>query len=429
MFPIFAQRLTPPDKTPALDLKRVFVLRNIALSTVVIIVFLTHYVLKLELPLTPLLIVMALLGCLNIYTYVRLERSPQISALEFFTQLVVDVIFLTALLYYTGGSTNPFVSLFLLPLVIIATALPHVYTWAMAALSITCYTLLMFFYIPLPHINTGHFTNSDLHTFGMWFGFLIGVGLIVFVVVRMANSLRESDRILAQSREKSLRDEHLVALGTLATGAAHELGTPLATMAVVTKELEHEYAGSPALIEKITLLRQQIDRCKNTLSVLSDQAGQAKAESGRSFAVDHYLDNVLSQWRSMRPKAEVQYRWNGVRPAPHIVADTSLSQAFINLLNNAADASINNVEVAGTWNSDKLVFEVCDRGTGINPVIQDNAGKLFFTTKADGHGLGLFLAQAVINRFGGSLKLFNREGGGACTRIELPLSRLLATPA
>ncbi|HEY4732269.1 MAG TPA: sensor histidine kinase, partial [Gammaproteobacteria bacterium] len=167
MLPIFAQRLTPPDKTPALDLKRVFVLRNIALSTVVIIVFLTHYVLKLELPLTPLLIVMALLGCLNIYTYVCLERSPQISALEFFTQLVVDVIFLTALLYYTGGSTNPFVSLFLLPLVIIATALPHVYTWAMAALSITCYTLLMFFYIPLPHINTGHFTNSDLHTFGM----------------------------------------------------------------------------------------------------------------------------------------------------------------------------------------------------------------------------------------------------------------------
>jgi len=375
------------------------------------------------------MIVIVLLIIVNILTFIRLIHHPQVSAAEFFFQLSMDVLFLTLLLYYTGGSTNPFVSLYLLPLVIVAVTLPQVYAWLMAALSVSCYTLLMFFYIPLPHINSGRFTNMDLHTFGMWFGFLIGVCLIVFVVAKMANSLRERDRTLAQAREKSLRDEHLVALGTLATGAAHELGTPLATMAIISKDMVHDNTDSPALIEKIKLLRAQIDRCKDTLAILSDRAGQAKAESGCSYAIDQYLDDVLTQWRLMRPMAGVKFHWDGNQPAPQIVADNSLRQAFINILNNAADASINTVEVEGHWDPEQLVFEVRDRGTGFNPVTRENAGIPFYTTKTDGHGLGLYLVQAIVHRFGGHVKLLNREGGGACTRIELPLSRLLAIPA
>lgn len=422
MFQILTQRLN--DST-TLDLKRIFVLRNIALAAVCTIMILNRYALDLQLPLLPLTIIVLLLAAFNVFTLVRLRQQPQVSATEFFIQLSVDVLFLTALLYYTGGSTNPFVSLFLLPLVIVAATLPQIYAWLMALLSVSCYTLLMFVYIPLPQISSGHLENLDLHTFGMWFGFLIGVSLIVFVVAKMANTLRERERILADTREQMLRDEHLVALGTLATGAAHELGTPLATMAVIAKELEYDNPDSPALIDKIRLLRQQIDRCKNSLSVLSDKAGQTKAESGGSYSIDQYLENVLMQWHSMRPTARVNYHWNGIQPAPHIVADKSLSQAFINLLNNAADASLDHVEVEGHWNPDELVFEVRDRGSGFNRAAYDHAGKPFFTTKSDGHGLGLFLVQAVIKRFGGSLKLLNREGGGACTRIELPLSKLL----
>jgi len=429
MSSIFGRRLTNSDNSTTLNLQRIFVLRNIMIATVIAIIMLTHFSLGIKLPLTSLTYILALIAGFNIFTYLRLRHSPQVMALEFFSQLSLDVVFLTAVLYLTGGSTNPFVSLFLLPLVIVASTLPSVFAWLMAALSIACYTLLMFYYVPLPHINTGRFTNFDLHTFGMWFGFLIGVSLIVFIVAKMANTLRERDRKLAQAREKSLRDAHLVALGTLATGAAHELGTPLATMAVLAKEMEHANADSPALVEKIKLLRDQIDRCKATLAVLSDRAGQAKAESGCSYAVDQYLDDVLSQWRLMRPAAKVKYLRDGNYPAPRIVVDKSLSQAFINILNNAADASINNIEVEGHWNPEQLVFEVRDRGAGFIPAIQNNAGKPFVTTKADGLGLGLFLVQAIVNRFGGNVELLNREDGGACTRIELPLSKLLAAPA
>ena len=398
------------------------------LVTSSIIMIIAHHSLALQLPALQLTLVIVLFAAFNVFTFVRMKRQPQISEMEFFVQLSVDVLFLTALLYYAGGATNPFVSLFLLPLAIIAATLRQRYAWLMAVLSISCYTLLMFFYVPLHHISFGHHSDFDLHTFGMCFGFLIGTGLIVLVVAKMANILRERERILADTREKILYDEHLVALGTLAAGAAHELGTPLATMAVMAKELEHDYADSPALIDKAKLLRQQIDRCKDTLSILSDKAGQAKMERGCSYAIDQYLENVLYQWRSMRPAAQVNYRWNGISPVPHIVADESLSQAFINLLNNAADASLDDVEVEGHWDSDELVFEVRDRGPGFDRPTIMNAGKPFFTTKPDGLGLGLFLVQGIIKRFGGSLRLLNRDNGGGCTRISLPLEKLLVTP-
>lgn len=428
MFKSLSQGLTTSTTPVTLDLKRIFVLRNIMIVTAGIIMVITHYSLALQLPALQLTLVISLLAAFNVFTFVRMKRRPQISEKEFFLQLSVDVLFLTALLYYTGGATNPFVSLFLLPLAIIAATLQQRYAWLMAVLSVSCYTLLMFVHIPLPHITVGNHSDFDLHTFGMWFGFLIGSGLIVLVVAKMANILRERERILADTREKLLYDEHLVALGTMATGAAHELGTPLATMAVITKELEHDYADSPALIDKARLLRQQIDRCKNTLSVLSDKAGQTRMESGGSYAIDQYLENVLLQWRTMRPSAQVHYYWNGIQPAPCIVADESISQAFINLLNNAADASRDKVEVEGRWDSDELVLEVRDYGAGFNRSTLEYAGKPFFSTKADGLGLGLFLVQAVTKRFGGSLKLLNRDDGGACTRIRLPLAKLLVTP-
>jgi two-component system, sensor histidine kinase RegB len=428
MLKSLSRQLNTDVTSPTLDLKRIFVLRNILLATAVIIMTISHLALTLQLPAVQLTVVIALLAVFNVFTYMRMRRHPQISEMEFFMQLSVDVIFLTVMLYYTGGATNPFVSFFLLPLAIIAATLRQKYAWLMAILSISCYTLLMFVYIPLPHIEFDHHSDFGLHIFGMWFGFIIGAGLIVMVVAKMANILRERERILADTREKMLHDEHLVALGTMATGAAHELGTPLATMAVITKELEHDYSDSPALVGKVKLLRQQIDRCKDTLSVLSEKTGQIKADSGCSYTIDQYLEKVLFQWRSMRPTAQVQHHWNGILPAPRIVADESLSQAFINLLNNAADASIDNVEVEGHWDSHELVFEVRDSGDGFNHATFKHVGKPFFTTKPDGLGLGLFLVQAVINRFGGSLNLLNRDNGGGCTRIKLPLEKLLVTP-
>ncbi len=165
-----------------------------------------------------------------------MRRGGPVGDAELFFELLADVGCLTALLYLSGGSTNPFVSLYLLPLTIAAAALPARYAWSMAGLTVTGYTLLLFFFRPLGHDQSMHSSAFNLHILGMWITFLVSAMLIASFVTTMSASIRVRDRELAAARERALRDEQVLALGTFAAGAAHELGTPLATIAVLSRE-------------------------------------------------------------------------------------------------------------------------------------------------------------------------------------------------
>lgn len=410
-----------------LNLKALFVLRSIAITFELLALTLATQQLHMNLPVNPMLLIIALHAVINIATWIRLKKIRFVSAPEYALQLSLDTLVLAMLLYFAGGYTNPFVSLFLLPLVITASILPQVYTWIMATFTITCYTMLMFYYrdLPQPHLHTMHDSNEfSLHVLGMWFSFLLSAGLIVFFVVRIANNLRESDHALSKAREKALYDEHMVALGTLATGAAHELGTPLSTMAVLANELKHDHQDDADVVEKAEIFRSQLDCCKAIISDISASAGQARGEGGSSIAIDDYIVEVVKQWQSIRPQAKTTLSMQGITPAPHILTDRTLTQAIINILNNAADASIDDVEIEANWDKERLIIDVRDKGTGLSEDVLAAAGTPFFTTKADGHGLGIYLAQAVLNRYNGSLKLDNMAEGGVKVRLELPLTAL-----
>ncbi|MDX1251212.1 MAG: HAMP domain-containing histidine kinase [Gammaproteobacteria bacterium] len=409
------------------NLRRLVAFRGVVIAGQLLAVLIAVYGLDIPLPLFPLLTIVAVFAVLNVLTVARLKVASVVTDGELFGHLLLDVAALSALLYLTGGSSNPFVSLFLLSLTMTAVALPVLYTWAMAAITAVCYSVLMVFYLPLPH---SHGSDFNLHVLGMWFNFVLSAGLVAWFVVRMGNTVRERDRALAEAREKALRDEQLVALGTLAAGAAHELGTPLATMAVLTKELARECASQPEATDKLRILRGQVDRCKGILTTMAASAGQVRAESGRGLALDVYLQDALDQWQAMRPGVVIAQQWTGSQPPPRIVAEQTLTQAILNILNNAADASPEQVEVQGEWDASELRLIICDRGAGLTPAIQAQAGKALFTTKEPGQGLGmgLFLAHAAIGRFGGSVQLSNREGGGACTRLVLPLTNLVIAP-
>jgi two-component system, sensor histidine kinase RegB len=407
----------------ALNLRRLIVLRTIALAAQALAVWVAVQKFGMPLQVQPLVFILATFFIFNLLTWVRLQRSWPVSDMELFAHLVLDVVALTALLYFAGGSTNPFAPLYLLPLTLAAAALPWAYTWAMAALTVTCYSALLFFYFPLPSDHAPHSSDFQLHVVGMWLGFILSAGLIAYFAVRIRETLQDRERLRARMREQELRHERLLALGTFAAGAAHELGTPLSTIAVITNELARD--TSPPR-DKLQTLREQITRCKEILASLSAAAGQTRAEGGGAQALDAYLDGLTERWRRLRPAAGVHSHFEGRLPAPQIVSEHTLSQALVNVFNNAADASSPHVEIEGRWTDDELMLEVRDRGPGVAPAVLEHAGEPFFSTKSpgEGMGLGLFLARGTIERLGGSLELSNREGGGAICRVRLPLTML-----
>ncbi|MDC0575834.1 ATP-binding protein [Nitrosomonadaceae bacterium] len=364
-----------------------------------------------------------------------MRRNFSVSNIEFFLQILIDVFALSALLYFNGGSTNPFVSLYLLPLTITAAVLPWVYTWLMAATTIGLYSLLLFHHVPLPHDHNEHVSEFDLHVSGMWLAFVLSTTLISWFVVKMSGSIRERDKELSEIREQALRDEQLIALGTMAAGAAHELGTPLATMAIVSKEIQNDHIDNQDLQKNMSILRDQITQCKHTLTELLADAGQSRTEDASGQAVDLFLQDILEKWKLMRPTVKFTYVCNGDFPAPSIINMQPLSQSILNLLNNAADASVEtsiinsstgisveNIIINSNWNKKELHLEILDFGKGLSEEALKRAGQAFFTSKDEhGFGIGLFLANANIERYGGSVHLTNYEKGGACTQVILPL--------
>ncbi|SFP62390.1 two-component system, sensor histidine kinase RegB [Nitrosomonas cryotolerans] len=409
------------------NLQRLFLLRNIAIISQCAVIAMAYWIIEIVLPWTEMIIVVAVLATLNLFTRLRLSHNWPVSHIEFFAQLLVDVLALSALLYFSGGSTNPFISLYLLPLTITAATLPWRYTWVMATITISCYSLLLFNYMPLPHDHSSdhskHMTEFNLHVIGMWLAFMLSTVIIAGFVVKMSISIRDRDRDLAKVREQALRNEQIIALGTLAAGAAHELGTPLSTMAVVTGELQHEYLLDSEFQNNIRILRDQIRHCKQTLTQLLADAGQTRAEEGSGQSVDHFLSQILDKWKLIQPSVKFTYHSDGIQPTPKIMNNHLLSQSILNLLNNAADASSKCVDIKSNWDHQTLHLEIIDDGEGLSVEAKQHAGEAFFTSKAPGQGfgIGLFLANANIERFGGSVHLFDHENGGACIQVTLPL--------
>ncbi len=401
-----------------------------------------------DISLNPAVIIstLLLLLLLNGFTWWRLKRPDPVSHQEMLTQLLMDMAILTGLFYATGGYTNPFVWMYLLPLTVAAVALPWRHTWLVALLAVGCYSSLMFWYQPMPmtemdmsgmnmsgmsaremHMMHMHQQQSgfSIHLLGMWAGFVVSAGVIAFFVERMGRSLREYDRLIAETREKMLESERMLALGTLATAAAHELGTPLSTMAVVTGELAQECRGNPALEEPLVVLRTQIDRCKHILTSITASAGRQRAEGGGAWALDEFLGQVFNRWCDTRPATHMQLTMRGSRPGPVIALDRTVEQALVNLLDNAADASPSEINVDVEWSDAELSIDIRDYGSGLSADVARQIGTPFFSTKEDrGMGLGLYLSRLIFERFGGSVQLENHPQGGSVAHVRLHLGVL-----
>jgi two-component system, sensor histidine kinase RegB len=413
-----------PDSDNSTSLRRLLALRWVAIGGQLAGVAATERLLSVALPWGAILLVVGAQALLNGASYLRLAHLRAIADGELFAQLLSDVAALSAVVHFAGGAMNPLITLYL-PLIAVAAAiLPARPAALIAAASIAGYSVLSTLGNPL-HVHDPQ-SAFQLHLVGMWMTFVFSALIIAWFVVRMTAAIRSRDAALAAAREAALRNERVVALGNLAAGAAHELGTPLATVAVLAGELEH-HPGLPADVrEDLGLLASQVRECKRIITELAVRAGSSRAEGAQAQSLDAWLGLLARRWRTQRPMVSPRIELAGKQPAPRIAPDATLEQALLNLFNNAADASPGSVDIAAHWDAHRLEVEVADRGPGIPSTIVDRLGREAVTTRADGAGIGLVLAVAAIERSGGALAFTAREGGGTRARITLPLEAMVA---
>lgn len=370
----------------------------------------------LPLPWFALVLTLALSSLLCAFTALRLRLSLPVTELEYAFQLACDLLIHSALLYYSGGSTNPFVSYYLVPLAIAAVTLPWVYSLVLSGLALAAYSLLLVQFYPLDPLPIA---RETMQVYGMWLSIALAAAVITFFAARMAEELRRQEQLRAERREEGLRDEQLLAVATQAAGAAHELGTPLSTMSVLLNEMRSDHKD-PQLQEDLAVLQDQVKLCKQTLQQLVRAAEANRRMAVVEQEVTAWLHESLDRWHLMRPETSYRFQCKGRGQVPCLAPPPDLTQALLNLLNNAADACPDNLEVSLDWNAQDIVISIRDHGPGVPAAIAESIGKPFFTTKGKGFGLGLFLSKASVTRAGGSVKLYSHEQGGTLTELRLP---------
>ncbi|MFN9469908.1 ATP-binding protein [Acidovorax sp.] len=416
------------------NLQQLIQLRWMAVIGQVFTIEVAHHSLRLTIPLHQMLMVVGCLAVFNVVSLLRLRTGVQVRNVELFLALLVDVAVLTTQLYLSGGTSNPFVFLYLLQIALGAILLRGAYIWSMVAINTACFALLANYHLPLELPQDLHQGLSSLYVIGLLVCFVLNAILVVVFITRINLNLRERDARLAAARRRRVEEEHIVRMGLLASGAAHELGTPLSTLAVILGDWAHdeELMGDEVLREDIAEMRTQVQRCKSIVSGILLSAGEARGEESEQTTVCRFVDALAEEWRTTRTMPAFSYRNDFGEDTP-MVSDTTLKQMAFNVLDNARDASPQWVELVITRDdaaeAPALCITVNDAGPGFAPGMLDHLGEPYQSTKQrPGSGLGLYLVMNVARTLGGSVTARNRtgdgEGSGAQVSIRLPLAAI-----
>lgn len=398
---------------------RLVSLRWLSIGVMLTLAVVAAPLLKIRVPSTSIFLVAAALTVWNVVSIRRLGVRNDGAAWPLFLEFTVDLGAWAAFLYLTGGATNPLISL-LLPLIAVGAAvLPARHAWGLALLSIGVYSWLWTHHLPLDLLDSSRAVHW--HLAGMWGTFALSALVIVLYVSRMTSAVRARDRALAAEREVRLRNERIVAIANMAAAAAHELGTPLATMKLLVSAMEDRSCDAEET-EDIALMHQQIDYCKTILLRFTEVAGRPRADSSHAQPAAQWLTGLLDILQSQRLDLVINRNFGNLTAG--IVADTSLDHALNNLINNAARAAPDNVVDVSVQQRDQLLeLNIADRGKGIPAEVLETLSTPATQRRlpTEGLGIGLMLTIASIEQHGGSLEYMNRAGGGTIARVTLPV--------
>lgn len=397
------------------------------ISQISLIIFATVY-LDILLPMHRIFILITFEVLFQLLSWHRLKTARDISPNEVMIHIFFDSLILAGLIYFTGGANNPFIYLLLLPIALGTIMLRLRELVILALVQIGLYSLLNIYQRPFELGDSSPLASFHLHLLGMWANFALTVFLMVVFGFLARQSLVRKEQQIQALHEEQMKDEQVLSLGIMSANAAHQLGTPLSTMAIIIDDLKYESKSSAAK-QELQLVEQQIGKCREIIRTLAEKSRLLKGYQANHPVEELFKDNLvdkLEQWLVFRPQIHLLQEWQNGSDKLKFQMPKSVEQALINLLDNAADASVANqdpnVELIVRVENQHLVIKIVDQGTGISDEqIQSAGNRLVDTEKSNGFGWGLFLSNASIQRAGGEVFLTRGESKGTVTQIRLPL--------
>jgi two-component system sensor histidine kinase RegB len=421
----------PFQETSRLRLDTLIRLRWLAVAGQTIALLTVYWLLGFPLPLGPCFAAVAVSAWLNVILRLKYPATKRLSDGEALLYLGYDVAQLAVLLYLTGGLQNPFAFLFLVPVMVSAATLKPKLTLALGVSVLIVAGALAFVHWPLPWYPVESFSTPVLYVVGMWAALACSMMFMGLYAFRVAAEARQLSDALTATELILAREQHVSQLDGLAAAAAHELGTPLATIALIAKELERDLGRDPVHAEDIVLLREQIQRCRGILSKLTSMGESGDAHYDR-MPLSHLIEEVVDPHRHFGIDIEVEL--NGDGPEPVGRRNPGILYGVGNIVENAVDFARTKVKIEAHWSARQVIIEILDDGPGFPPDIMDRLGEPYVTTRGrdtrrgvDGEynvglGLGFFIAKTLLERTGAVMRLENRTlpETGARVRITWP---------
>jgi two-component system sensor histidine kinase RegB len=410
------------ESTVSENMRQLIQLRWIAVVGQLITILVVHFGLGVRLPLVPMLILVGVLALANLDGAYWLVRRVG-GSLQILAALLIDAAALTAQLYLSGGASNPFISLYVLQVVLGAILLETRSVWILVLVTSLCYAGLSEFSLPLAYPAHLPLDVTDLYRIGAWISFALICLLLTLFITRISRNLRSREAYVSELQRHALEEDSIVRMGLFASGAAHELGTPLASLSVIVNDWRRmpPLAEDPVLAEDLAVMEAEVQRCKGIVSAILDSAGAPREEAMHSLGARRLVDELAAAWRATHPKVHLSTRYEGPEGAV-AVSSPAFRQAVWNLLDNAAEVSPEKVFLRATAGPEEFVVRVLDDGPGFEAAQLAAIGRPQPSAKGPGHGVGLFLAANAARKLGGRLEASNRSQGGAEVRLVLPLA-------